>query len=159
MKKIINNVFKKIVTFFASLGVVGVIAYLFDYPLYFFVIRSLGLTYGFITMFFASLVLNFILIIFYDKTKKDIFGFEKLKELKGKVTEKKGFFSVIVKAGSAVTFVSLSVYDPFLATLWFRKATDFEGFTKSDGKLLVLSTLLGNTIWAPTTFAILKAVF
>ncbi len=145
--------------FFGGIFATKISAYAFDYLLYPFVIYHLGLKWGFVVMLILSFVTNYLLIFLYDKTKIDIFGFEKLKDLKDKTNkEKTSLLAKLVSMGYVVTFIALSFYDPFFATLWFRKSTKFDGMTKRDWRILTLSTIIGNLLWAPTVFGALKLI-
>ncbi|MCX6755107.1 MAG: hypothetical protein NT068_01010 [Candidatus Nomurabacteria bacterium] len=155
MKK--RSFLNKVGVFFGGIFATKASSYSFDYLLYPLAIHYLGLEWGFVVMLLLSFVLNYLFILLYNSTQRDIFGFEKLKELKDKTTkESKSFIARLVGMGYVMTFIALSFYDPFFAVLWFRKSTKFDKMTKSDWKILTISTIIGNLIWAPMVFGALK---
>lgn len=146
--------------FLTGIVTTKVFAYGFDYVVYPFSIKYFGLVLGFFIMLVVSFLINIVLIIVYDKTKTDIFGFEHIKKMKADVAiHRKTFLARLVRMGTVITFIALSFYDPFLATLWFRKSTTFDGLTKRDWIVLALSTLIANLLWAPIIFGALKLIF
>lgn len=138
---------KNVAIFSGGMLTTKVSAYLFDYAMYPFVIYLCGFWIGFIVMFFASLLLNFLLIKLYDWTKKDVFGFEYLKDINDNPDGHK-VMRKIIKLGKIPTFIALSIYDPFLATIFVRKSKKFDGMTKEDWRNLLISGFIGNIVWS-----------
>lgn len=166
------------------LGVIGTAGFtiVYDDILYPIVTYSLGVDAenmwkGFAVMFTMALIINYLLIRVYDLLHTDIFGFEEIKKLKERLdanpdssidqvlqsesetlTKKQKKILKYLKRGELILFLFLSWLDPFLATLWKRKSTKFDGFTKRDYKILVLSTFIGCFIWSFWWVAIGKIV-
>ena len=154
-----NNFFQKVGVFTVGILTTKVVAYGFDYAIYPFALYRMGLMWGFVAMFFLSLVINFLLVLLYDVAKTDIFGFEYIKELKNDEDKsKKGFLQRMIRKGKIPAFLALSVYDPFLATLFVRRSDKFDGFTRRDIWNLTLSGLIANIVWAPAVFAAVEGV-
>ncbi len=96
----------------------------FDLVLYPFVICSLGLFDGVLTMIVFALVLDILVIYVYDKTKLDWLGIETAKDLQDGITSR--FGKVVLKwtsdKGDMVTTVALAFFvDAFIITLYMRK--------------------------------------
>ncbi|MEI6400082.1 MAG: hypothetical protein WCO58_01000 [bacterium] len=138
---------KNVAIFSGGILTTKVSAYVFDYAMYPFAIYLCGFWVGFIVMFFASLLLNFLLIKLYDWTKKDVFGFEFLKDIKDNPGGHK-FIRKIISLGKIPAFIILSIYDPFLATIFVRKSKKFDGMTKTDWQNLLISGFIGNIAWS-----------
>jgi len=140
-------------------------SYFFDYVIYPPVLVWLGLLNGTIVLFLVLLVLNYFVILIYDKLRTDLFGFEQLKELKSqaKTNSKKTFIQRVILWGDIPAFIAFSWYDPIFAVLYKRDGAQFDGFKKRDYFILVLSTFTGCLLWSavlgPLGFLIKKAWF
>jgi hypothetical protein len=142
-------------------GVLGLqgVSYAFDYLLYPIIIYAFGPIRGTLTLFAAALLLNYVCIIIYDKIKLDLFGFEKLKEIKthshdgGTPT----FMHRVLHWGDIPAFIALSWYDP-IAVIYKRQSSEFDGFRSRDYFLLIISTFIGcvlwSLIWGPAAYVI-----
>lgn len=160
MKK---HITKKVLHFTAGvLGLQGV-SYAFDYVVYPVIIYQFGPIKGTGILFLAALVLNYLCVFIYDKIKLDLFGFEALKELKeGTADGKKTFIQRVLKWGDVPAFIAMSWYDPIFAVIYKRKSRQFDGFTKRDHWMLMLSTfiacVLWSLIWGPAAYLVKQLI-
>ena len=133
-------------------GVVGFqgVSYAFDYIAYPIIIYTFGAIKGTLMLFVAALILNYLCIIIYNKIKLDLFGFEKLKEIKthGESAGKQSFMHRVLHWGDIPAFIALSWYDPIFAVIYKRKSARFEGFKRHDYWLLIISTFIGCVLWS-----------
>ena len=140
----------------ASLGL-GVafslgLSYFFFYVAYPFIIWKLGLIEGGITMTCFSLMLSYIGISFYDRSGRDWFGIEAIKEklsgLKGKNWISR-LIAAQVKRGGPLTLVILSIkFDPFVTTVYLRDGhRKFGGLAFRDWITFFSSAAIGNGYW------------
>lgn len=155
-----RKITKKALHFTAGvLGLQGV-SYAFDYLVYPIIIYSFGPIRGTLILFVAALILNYVCIIIYDKIKLDLFGFEKLKEIKADIgsSGKPSFMHRVMHWGDIPAFIVLSWYDPIFAVLYKRKSTQFDGFRRRDYWMLILSTLIScvmwSAIWGPAAYLV-----
>lgn len=152
------SLIKKVALFFSGSVVLHSTSLLFDYVLYPFVIYKAGLIKGFSIMLLFSFLFCLLFIIIYNKLKKDVFALEYSKEKINKFIEKTGgnwfqsLFRSILKKSKIIFFIFLSFYDPFIATVFMRKNYQYSKMTLRDWKVLVISVIIGNGIWAPTIF-------
>ena len=132
---------------------------LFDYIFYPFVIYKAGLLKGFLIMLFFSFTFCLLFLLIYNYLKKDVFALEySKKKLSDFVDNTKGnwlkrTFRSVLRHSRVLLFILLSVYDPFIATVFMRKNYQYNRMTGRDWKILTLSVIIGNGIWAPTVFA------
>lgn len=110
---------------------------------------------SFLLLFAGALILNYGMVFAYDFFKKDLFGFEEIKRIKKLAhdpkTKKNWIQRKIIqfeKYGSLPLFLFLSWYDPFMALLYKRESTNFDGFKKRDHLLLFVSTLFACVVWS-----------
>ena len=154
---------EKLVTAGLAYAVDYCVNWLFNYPLYIWVINGFGLKEGFIVMSCLSLLLCYVYIKIYDIIKRDIFlledakdwmnsmanyaGKSKIKLLRAKIIRKGGFIS---------TFLILSFWkDPFY-TLAFCRKGKYNGFSLRDWRIFLGSVAIGNSIWALSVFGGIK---
>ncbi len=128
--------------FFSGLVFLEIVNKIFDYFIYPLVMYKLSFWNSYFILLFLALILNYSLLFLYDYLKKDIFGFEKIKEIK---KQRSGIWKHIFKMGRISTILGLSFYDPFLATIYLRKPGF--AFCKKDHFYIFLTTLIGHTIW------------
>jgi hypothetical protein len=154
--------------------------WLFNYPLYLFVVEKLGLVQGYVVMAFASFLVCLIFIQFYDWLKVDWLGIEVAKEVRdfgpewikklnpeSKIAKilwwpfSKIIFIILwaLKKGGLVAFMALSIYtDPFITTVYMRKGRhEYNGLNRKDWRTFIASTIVSNAYWAMRTFAILES--
>ena len=156
MKKFVN----KVLLLFSGTFVLYATAWLFDYILYPFVIYRAGLLYGFFIMIILSFINCLLFLLVYNYLKKDIFSFEYSKKKISDFVDTtngnwlKRTFRSILKHSKIILFIFLSVYDPFIATVFMQKGNNgYNRMTAYDWNILILSVIIGNGIWAPTVFA------
>jgi len=128
----------------------------FDYALYPFVIWKCGLLRGGAIMALLSLIACCTILFFYERTKKDWFGIELVKELreyKGKV-KIFGIVSWILKKGQFASFLFLSLkFDPFTTVTYMRQgANEFLVMDCKSWKIFFASWLVGNLSWIAVVF-------
>ncbi len=155
---------KRVLHFTAGvLGLQGV-SYAFDYLVYPVIIYTFGPVDGTLMLFAAALILNYLCIIIYDQIKLDLFGFEKLKEIKMHAGDagKSSFIHRVLHWGDIPAFIALSWYDPIFAVIYKRKSTQFDGFKRRDYWLLIVSTFIGcvlwSLIWGPAAYLVKSLV-
>jgi len=133
--------------------------WLFNYPLYIWVMDAAGLKDGFIIMFCLSFLLCYAYIKVYDIIKKDLFLLEDVKEFMdgmanyvGENRVRRIFAKIIKKGGFFSSFMILSLYkDPFY-TLAFCRQGKYNGFSMRDWGIFLGSVAVGNSIWALSVF-------
>jgi hypothetical protein len=140
----------------ASLGL-GVafnlgLSYFFFYVAYPFIIWKLGLIEGGITMTCFSAILSYIGISFYDRSGRDWFGIEIIKEKLSGLEGKSRIGRLIagqVKRGGPLTLVILSIkFDPFVTTVYLRHGQrKFKGLGFRDWIIFFSSAAIGNGYW------------
>ncbi len=126
----------------------------FDYGVYIPVIAIFGPFWGCGIMTILSIALNLTLIWVYDKTGKDWLGFESLKEGKDNLSSKlPKWLQKMVSFGNITAFIGLSIYDPFLATVYLRKREQaHKGLSARDWKIFLSATILSNVGWTGFIF-------
>lgn len=158
--KLFSQVWRKRV-FLAVAGFVALesVGNAYDYFVYPLITYLFGkkIWLSFLVLCITAIILNYLLVLAYDYFKKDLFGFESIKEFKENNKEgKKGILYKIISWGRVPAFLALSIYDPFLAVLYERKTTDFSGFSRRDYYVLLVSTvfscLVWSALWSPLVF-------
>lgn len=148
---------------FAGWSTVTILAILFDDILWPAVMLWQGPVAGGITMFWAALLCNLILIWFYDKIKKDFLAVEALHKLTE--TEQCGLkklLAKIIKAGKIPAFIAISFYDPFISVIYMRKGT---GKFKMDRRdwyyfgLAMIIACVGWTMWWQLIIVSVKGIW
>ncbi len=155
MKQFLN----KILLFLTGTSFIYMTNLLFDYVLYPFVIIEAGLSKGFVIMIFLSFISCVLMFLVYDYLKKDFLAIEYSKQKLDSLTDDydgsrlKRALIWILKRSRIFLFVFLSVYDPFIATVFMREGShQYNGLKARDWKILILSLFIGNGIWAVTIF-------
>ena len=154
-----RQILGKILLFLTGSTFVYITALLFDYVLYPFIILEVGLAKGFVIMIFLSFLSSVLMIVIYDFLKKDFLAIEYLKQkLDSLITNNQGSTlkmasTWILKRSRIFLFVFLSVYDPFIATIFLREGLyQYNALKARDWQILTLSLFIGNGIWAVTVF-------
>lgn len=126
--------------------------FIFEWVIYPFVIRVFGLLYGGLIMVLVSIAGSLIVIRFYDKTKKDWLGFEKVKAAQ-EAQESKAIRWFLRKS-KWVAVIGLSfLSEPTKITLYMRKGvSQYNGFAAEDWVVFFTSVLVSNIIWALAVF-------
>ncbi|MDO8569379.1 MAG: hypothetical protein Q7R89_01175 [bacterium] len=129
----------------------------FDLALYPAVIWYLGLFYGAGIMWFLSLVVCYLTLLFYDWCKIDWLGIESIKEVR-EGREEKGLFhrlmSWVLNRGDLAVFLFVSVkWDPFICVVYMRRgAHEYNGMTRRDWQIFAASVVLSNAWWTMVVF-------
>lgn len=136
--------------FAAAVSVIEGSNQFFDYVMYPAVIAWLGAVRGGIFMTIVALVINYLVVIWYNKTKHDWFGLEWL-ELQ-ETMESPTLFGKIVRVlsrfGKWPTFVALSIYNPPYGFIFLR-GRNSKGYNLSseDWFWYFVSNIIGNVVW------------
>lgn len=153
--------------------------WIFNYPLYGYVIERWGLKNGYFIMATLSFLTCLAFIRFYDWAKVDWLGIEVAKEVQDfgpmwikniNVESKIGrilwwpvskiilLILWAVSKGGLIAFFALSVFtDPFITTVYMRKGWgEFNGLSRRDWLIFLASTIVGNAYWSIRTFALLN---
>ncbi len=118
----------------------------FDYLLYPAVIYWLGSLKGGVVMTILAVALNYALVLGYNKTKADWFGFEWLQLQESRNAQ--SLLGRVMRLGRMPAFVFLSWEDPFKAFVFMRgRQQAGMRFSRVDWKWFVLANLIGNLIW------------
>lgn len=133
--------------------------WLFNYPLYIWVMNEFGLEKGFIVMSCLSFLLCYVYIKVYDIIKKDLFLLEDVREWMDGMADYVGESKikllrakVIKKGGMLTSFLILSFWkDPFY-TLAFCRQGKYNGFSLRDWAIFLGSVVVGNSVWALSVF-------
>ncbi|WP_372717735.1 hypothetical protein [Immundisolibacter sp.] len=141
-----------------GVGLLGskAINWAFDYLLYPYVLWHLGLLYGGITMMLLSALACYLLLLFYDWTKKDWLGIEAIKDLKH--SESQGRFLSLVgnflRRSDWLAMLALSIkFDPFITVAYLRPGSyHFNGLTRREWGLFWVSVLISNLYWSFVAF-------
>lgn len=153
-----KTVLTKTATIATGHGFLWVVNNAFDWILYPLAIFQFGLGFGFLIMASLSVVLNLSLVKLYDVTGKDWLGAESLKEAEEYLGEKKAWIKKLLDRSKILKFVAFSTYDPFIATVYFRKREQaFKGLSARDWKIFWGATLVGNGLWALGMFSGIEA--
>jgi hypothetical protein len=128
------------------------LSYLFFYVAYPFIIWKLGVAEGGITMTCFSLMLSYMGISFYDRSGRDWFGIEAIKEKMAGLKWKSGigrFIARQAKKGGPLTLLILSIkFDPFVTTVYMREGRrKFKGLGVRDWLTFFSSAAIGNGYW------------
>lgn len=133
--------------------------YLYDYLFYPYIIWRFGLFKGAIVMIPLSTFICYLLLLFYDWSKKDWLGIESIKQIKekemhtwiGRVT------SWILKRSDLLALLFLSIqFDPFITTVYLRRGShQFNGMTARDWRIFFGSAAIANFYW---TFIIFTGI-
>lgn len=133
--------------------------WLFNYPLYIWVMNEFGLEKGFVVMSCLSFLLCYAYIKVYDFIKKDLFLLEEVKEWMENMASYDGKSKIkllrakaIEKGGVLSSFLILTFFkDPFY-TLAFCRQGKYSGFSLRDWGIFIGSVVVGNSIWALSVF-------
>lgn len=129
----------------------------FDLLLYPSVIWYFGLLYGAGIMWFLSLVICYVTLLFYDWSQTDWLGIETLKNIRE--TEKRSgvlhrLLKWVLRRGDWVTLLFLSIkWDPFICVAYMRHgAHQYNGMTRRDWKIFWTSLVISNGWWTVVVF-------
>ncbi len=134
---------------FIGLSTNKLIDIFFNYFLYPYAIYSLGVLVGGFVMTFLSFIVCFLILKFYDWSKRDWLGIEAIKKLKKYDGDKKigRLTAYVMKKGDPAVFLFLSVqYDPFITTVYLRRG-QYNGMNRRDWMIFIGSLLFGNAYW------------
>lgn len=130
---------------FAGNALYSTSCHVFDYGIYPFVLKYLGLFLGGIVMTFFSAGISF---FFALKYKKDWLGIILVRNARDKLYEKLGLgqSSILEKVEGAVEFIVISIKtDPFITTIYFSK--NGGRFSPQKWRIFLSSVLVSNAAW------------
>lgn len=147
----------------AKIGIMGIglavneiMDYLFDFALYPYVVIKLGMIKGGIIMSLASFLICWLLMVFYDWSKKDWLGIEMVKEAKHYKGSSKirAWVAKIMGKSDLFAIVILSLnFDPFVTTAYMRKgAGKYNGMWRRDWQIFFFSWIVGDAYWTVLSF-------
>jgi hypothetical protein len=130
--------------------------FLFNYPLYGWVMFKLGLGRGWIVMATASTVQNVATFLYHEKSKVDWLFAKTARDWEKKTTKNSSKFrKIVVKITKSrdkgfvgiITFVIASLnFDPTIVAAHYRKS-HFTGISRHDWGLLFSSAIIANLWW------------
>jgi len=136
--------------------------YAYDYLFYPFVIWKLGVVNGAMVMIPLSTLVCYLLLLFYDWSKKDWLGLESIKQVReyGGSSKAGKFFSFILKKGDLAAMILLSLqFDPFITTAYMRHGSgQYNGLSARDWKIFFSSVVISNSFWVAVTYGGITAV-
>lgn len=99
-------------------------------------------------MTFASLVVCYASLLFYQWTKQDWLGIETLKDIPDISSPNKWrrLLARLLERGDWITLLALSIwFDPFITVIFMRHgAFQFNGLSRRDWRIFFISLLIGN---------------
>lgn len=133
--------------------------WLFNYPLYIWVMNEFGLKKGFVVMSCLSFLLCYVYIKAYDIIKQDLFLLEDAKDWMDSMANYIGeskikllCAKIIRRGGFIISFLIISLWkDPFY-TLAFCRQGKYNGFSLRDWGIFLGSVAIGNSVWALSVF-------
>ena len=133
-----------------------IFGYFFDYLLYPFVIWKKGLIKGGLMMTVLAGLVYYLLLIFYDWSRRDWLGIEAIKGLKDYNGNSKirRFTSWILRKSDIVVLLFLSIkYDAFIITAYMRHGNhQYNGLARRDWKIFFSSLIISNIYWSLAAF-------
>lgn len=137
----------------------GLINWVFDYPLYGIVAERFTAFYGIVdgglwtllVMSFLSWVLSYLIIRYYDYTGRDLLGLEALKsarDVEHILDEKPRLLARFARLGDVPAFFVLGIYDPVYSTIYLRNGKElYNGFSRRDWVIFNLGVVYANVLW------------
>jgi len=132
-------------------------SYIYDYLFYPYMIWRFGLLKGALIMIPLSTFVCYLLLLFYDWSKRDWLGIETIKQIKereakttiGKIT------AWILRKSDLFALLLLSIqFDPFITTVYLRKGSNqYNGMSRRDWKVFFGSAAIANMYWTFVIFA------
>lgn len=125
----------------------------FNFVIYPLAIYQLGVLQGGIVMTFASFLLCWGFVVFYDWSKRDWFGIEAVKGLKagGESRWARLLAWMLNKSDPAALLVLSIKFDPFVTTMYLRQGA-YNGMNARDWRIFIISLVIGNAYWIAATF-------
>jgi hypothetical protein len=133
-------------------GAYSTFAWLYDYPLYGFVIWQLGPIFGGVAMTLLTIPVDLYSLRLYDWSQRDWLAIEYLKSherYQGRNPLRKFCRYVLVETPTSVKVIALSVkFNAFITTALLRKgAFEFNGLTRRDWGIFWLSFVATQVYW------------
>lgn len=143
------SIINRVGTISVGVALLFIVNKTFDYLVYPYAIFKFGIVFGGFIMTILSAISCFILLKFYDVTKKDWLGIETIKSIKEYKGHSKigNFISSLLRKSDPFAFVILSIcYDPFITTVWLRHKR-FGVLTIREWRIFWGSVILANMFW------------
>ena len=125
------------------------------------VIVWLGAVSGGIAMTILALLVNYLVVIWYNSTKHDWFGLEwlHLQEIIKAQTFVGKFLRLFVRLGHWPAYFAISVYDPAYGFIFLRgrRSAGFS-LTAVDWSWFIVSNLIGNFIWILVILGVIETI-
>jgi hypothetical protein len=132
-------------------SVFSTLAWLYDYPLYTYVIWKAGPLWGGITLTVLSVVLDIATLRFYDWSQEDWLALEYLKsirEYQGKSRPKRALRWILrTPTPIQVVILSLRLHPPVVALLLRKGAYQYGRMSSRDWTIFWASSVVGNMYW------------
>lgn len=146
-----------------KIGILGIghaanalMVYGFDYLLYPYVVIKYGMVRGGALMALLAFVSCWLVMIFYDATKKDWLGIEMLKEARAYkgASKIRRWVANIINRSELLTIILLSIqFDAFVTTAYMRRGVGkFNGMGKRDWMIFLTSWVISNLYWTVASF-------
>ena len=141
-----------------GVGLLGgqAINWAFDYLLYPYVLWRFDLWYGCIIMTLLSALACYLMLLFYDWSKKDWLGIETIKDLKHGEGQRRFLRCIgsLLHRSDWLAMLVLSIqFDPFVAVAYLRPGSyHFNGLTRREWGLFWASVLVSNLYWSFIAF-------
>jgi hypothetical protein len=141
-----------------GIGLMGnaLLTYGYDYVLYPFTVMKYGMFEGGIYMSIGSFLICWLMILFYDWSKKDWLGIEALKEAREYhgTSKFRRWIANAMKNHDIIAIIVLSInFDPFITTAYMRRGINkFNGMKLRDWKVFLLSFFISNAYWIVASY-------
>ncbi|NTU66989.1 MAG: hypothetical protein HGB08_03635 [Candidatus Moranbacteria bacterium] len=139
-----------------GLSVNWITDHLFDFVLYPYVVLEYGMVKGGIIMSLASFLICWLIMLFYDWSKRDWLGIETLKEAREyRGTSKlRLWIAKTVRNNRLFLILVLSInFDPFITTAYMRRgANRYDGMKSGDWMIFLSSWFIANLYWTVATY-------
>jgi hypothetical protein len=119
---------------------------LYDDILYPLAIKTLGPLYGGGGMSVFALIINWLFVMWYRRTEYDWYGFEETRLLEAEEALKEGLAKKTSKSRK-LTFIILSIGDPFLGFAYYEGRKQGMKMSKRDWGIFFLANAIGIGFW------------
>jgi len=155
----VHEVTKKTALWSLSTGTYLFVDYFFDFFLYYIAIRQFGPFVGGGSVLLLGICIDLYILYLYDKSEKDIFGFEEIKKLRDYEGENKWriFVSTTLKRGNILAMLLLATYsNPCLTTIYMRPSNQKRRRINSRDFLVFLTSFFVDIIWIVVVYGFVE---
>jgi hypothetical protein len=152
---------KRLGAFGTAVAVIETQNHFFDYILYPATIVWLGAVKGGILMTVAALAMNYLIVVWYNKTRQDWFGLEwlRFREKSEAQTITGGILRLLLMLGKWPSYVLISIYDPAYGFIFLRgRESRGWSISRTDWVWFVISNLIGNLAWILVLTGVIEGV-